>query len=111
LFQPYLYCCRAYFPIPQAHTRQAAEYTWNSAVLPPFTEITTMDMGIDIANLAGTIITIIAILLDFDTGHIIRVEIFTALRPAFITMARINGDQIGIIGTGMIGIEDNVKPD
>ncbi|MGZ8241157.1 MAG: hypothetical protein ACXWTK_06535 [Methylobacter sp.] len=69
-----------------------------------------MDMEIDIVNLAGTIITIIVIHPDFDTGHTIRVEIFTALRPAFITMARTNGDQIGIIGIGIIGIEDNFKP-
>lgn len=67
-----------------------------------------MDMTIDIHDLAGTIITVtvIVILPDFDTGHIIRIDIFTALRITFITMARTNGDEIGIIG-----MEDNFKPD
>ncbi|WP_174625387.1 hypothetical protein [Candidatus Methylobacter favarea] len=67
-------------------------------------------MAIDIPGRAGTFITITVIHPDLDTGHIIRVEIFTALCPAFITMARTNGGQTGIIGTGTIGIEDNVKP-
>ncbi|MDD5581157.1 MAG: hypothetical protein PHY16_18050 [Methylobacter sp.] len=94
-----------YFHIPQAQTRQVAAYIWSSAILAP-TGISIMDMTIDIHGLAGTIITVIVIHPDFDTGPIIRIGIFTDLLLAFIIMAPTNGGQIG-----MIGIEDNFKPD
>jgi hypothetical protein len=105
-FPAYFYCPPAYyFHIPQMPIVEAAEYTWSSAILAP-TGITIMDMAIAIHNLVGITITVIVILLDFVTGHIIGIDTFTALGITFIAMARTNGDEIG-----MIGMEDNFKPD